>query len=339
MADQGYLSGKRKIFKDLWTKPTLLKAASVALWGYQSTGLRSLAQGLGLTNLLPGDLPKVERIIGRVPRRSARKQLPEINPSKGKRRYRVGYFLGCATDLFYPEIAKATVQVLTENGCEVVIPRNLSCCGMPQMANGAYETTVDLARLNIETYEHLELDYIVTDCGTCTATIGSHGYANLLSETPWAEKAQTFSQKVVELTTFLTTKIDLLPAASELALKVTYHDPCHLAKALKITAPPRNLLKSLPGVQFVEMANADRCCGGAGTFSLSNYDLSMKILDKKMASVKESGAKILATGCPTCTMQLNHGLNLHGINCKVMHPVELLATAYRGKSANAGKLA
>lgn len=339
MADKGYLTTKRTIFKDWWTRPTFLKAASTVLWGYQKTGLRSLINGLGLTNLLPGDLPKAEKIIGKVPRRSARSQLPEVSPAKGKKRYRVGYFLGCATDLFYPEIAKATVQVLTENGCEVVIPRELRCCGMPQMANGAYETTLDLARANIETYEQLGVDYIITDCGTCTATIGSHGYAELLNDTPLAEKTRSFAQKVVELATFLTTKIDLLPPTYELGLKVTYHDPCHLSKALKITAQPRNLLKSLPGVQFVEMPKANSCCGGAGTFSLTNYDLSMKILDKKITSLKETGARILATGCPTCTMQLSHGVARHGINCQVMHPIELLAAAYRGKSAKPGKLA
>ncbi len=327
LAEKGYLTTKRAVFKDLWTKPALLKGATAGLWLYQKTGLRSLVNSLGLTKLLPGDLGKAEGLIGNVPLLSARSQLREVTPAKGKQRYRIGYFLGCGTDLFYPEVAKATVQVLTENGCEVVIPAKMSCCGMPQMANGAYDTALDLARTNIEVYEQLGVDYIISDCATCTAAISNHGYGDLFKNTPYAEKAQAVSQKVVELTDFLTNKLELLPPTQELGLKVTYHDPCHLAKALKITAPPRNLLKSLPGVQFVELAEG--CCGGAGTFVLANYDLSTKILAKKMVSLQETGAQVLATACPMCSMQLSHGIAQAGINCKVMHPIELLAQAYK----------
>ncbi|HEX3032262.1 MAG TPA: (Fe-S)-binding protein, partial [Bacillota bacterium] len=281
LAEKGFNTAKRSVFRDLWTKPLFLRTVSTALWTYQTSGLQSLIRKVGLLNILPGDLPKAEKLLGRVPLISARKQLPHISSAKGKKRYRVGYFLGCATDLFYPQVARATVRVLTENGCEVVVPKEMRCCGLPQQANGAYATGLDLAQANIEMFEALDVDYIVSDCASCVAAISPHGYGEMFRDTPLEEKARSFSGKVVELTTFLTKTIDILPPTHPLGLKVTYHDPCHLSKALKISKPPRELMKSLPGVEYVEMSLAGSCCGGGGTFVLSNYDLSTRILDKK----------------------------------------------------------
>lgn len=327
LAEKGYLTAKRAVFKDLWTRPLFLKSAATALWGYQKTGLRFLVNGLGLTRLLPGDLGRAEGLLGQVPLRSARSLLPTVTPAKGKKQARVGYFLGCATDLFFPKIAQATVQVLAENGCEVIIPPEMRCCGMPQQANGAYDAALELAKANIETFAELDVDYIVSDCATCTAALSSHGYADLLAGTPAAAKAARFSSKVVELTTLLTDILELKLPTNRLDQKVTYHDPCHLAKALKVTAPPRKLLKAIPGVEFTELASG--CCGGAGTFVLANYDLSQRILAKKIDSLRETGATILATACPMCSMQLGHGIREAGLDCIVKHPVELLADAYR----------
>ncbi|HEX3032635.1 MAG TPA: (Fe-S)-binding protein, partial [Bacillota bacterium] len=322
LADQGFSTAKRAIFRDLWTSPAFLRGVATAMWAYQKTGLSAIARKLGLTGLLPGDLPRAERLLGSVPLVSARRQIPHFNAAKGKKRFRVGYFLGCATDLFYPQVARATVQVLTENGCEVVIPKEMRCCGLPQTANGAYPTARQLAIANLETFAQLDVDYIVSDCASCISAIGPHGYGEMLKDTPYAAQAEAFAGKVVELTTFLTKTIEILPPTKPLGLKVTYHDPCHLSKALKITAPPRALIKSLPGVEFVDMSRASTCCGGGGTFVLANYQLSSRILAKKMASLRETGAEILLTQCPMCTMQLAHGIQEHGLKCRVMHPVE-----------------
>lgn len=323
---------KHLIFDGLWTHPHLLRHATLMMWGAQASGLQKLARGLGLTRLLPGDLPRAEKILSRIPLRSARSRLAETNRAKGERKLRVGYFLGCGTDLFNPDVAVATVEVLTRNGCEVVIPRDLKCCGLPHIANGKLDTARSLVLHNLDVFTRLQLDYIVTDCASCSSALSAKNLQFVLGEKEFAGRAAEFARKVIDLTAFL---VDVLEVNTwELRatgpVRVTYHDPCHLAKAQNIRKQPRELLGLIPGVELTEMSEADRCCGGSGTFSLTHYDLSMQILDRKIDSIKATGCDTVATCCPSCTIQLRHGLKRHGYRARVLHPVQILARAYRG---------
>lgn len=318
---------KRVVFKHLWANQGLLKTVFGVLWGYQASGLRAALTKTGALNLLPGNLPKIEKILGGIPRKSARKRLPKIIPAKGKKTMQVAYFLGCGTDHLFPHIAEATVEVLTRNGCEVLIP-DIECCGLPQMGNGELATAQQLMEKNLAIFEKVNADLIITDCGSCTSTLAH--YHEIFENTPLAEKAAAFSKKICDVSVFLTDKIKLNENLGQLPSQiVTYHDSCHLSKAAGITAQPRQLLKNIPGLEYKEMANADRCCGGAGTFSLFNYDLSMNILDKKIDAIENTGAQVVATSCPTCSMQLTHGLRNHGSQSPVLHPLELLSQAYK----------
>lgn len=324
---------KDLIFDTMWTKPVLLKSAIRMMWGAQKTGAQKIARALGLTRMLPGDLPKAEQILTNIPSRSAKSRLAEVNPAQGEKKYRVGYFLGCGTDLLNPNVALATVDVLTRSGCEVFIPRDMKCCGLPHIANGKMDTAQELAKENIRLFNSYDFDYIVTDCASCSSALGAKNLEFLLAGEGVDEEIEKFSKKVIDLTVFLVDVLDVRPPANDKALKirVTYHDPCHLANAQNIKNQPRELLRRIPGIELLEMKDANRCCGGSGTYALTHYDLSMQILDRKMDCVEATGADYIATCCPSCMMQLNHGVNRRHLGAKVVHPVELLSRSYANR--------
>jgi glycolate oxidase iron-sulfur subunit len=322
---------KDMIFDTMWTNPALLKTAIKMMWGAQKTGMQSLARSLGITKLLPGDMPKAEQILTSIPSHSARSQLNEINKAQGEKKYKVGYFLGCATNLLNPQVAIATVDVLTRNGCEVIIPNEVNCCGLPQLANGKMDTARQLASHNVGVFNAYNFDYIVTDCASCSSALASKNMHFLLGGSQYEEAADKFAAKVIDLTKFLIDVLNVQPPANPKAsaVKITYHDPCHLANAQGIKAEPRELLRRIPGVELVEMKDANRCCGGSGTYSLTHYDLSMQILNQKMTNAMQTGASKVATCCPSCMMQLRHGIKREHWNAEVVHPVELLSESYK----------
>ncbi|HWP97856.1 MAG TPA: (Fe-S)-binding protein [Syntrophomonadaceae bacterium] len=323
--------GKNLVFDTLWTKPGLLKTSTRFMWSAQKLGLQTLARNIGLTRLLPGDLPKAEKILDSLPRRTARSQLLNVNPARGEKRFTVGYFLGCASDLINPSVALATVDVLTRNGCEVIIPPDMKCCGLPHIANGKMDTAQMLAAHNAKIFNSYDFDYIITDCASCSSALSRKNMEFLLGGPLQEEAAFAFADKVMDLTQFLVEVLDPKIPSSGLStpVKVTYHDPCHLANAQGIKSAPRQLLQRIPGLEFVEMSLANRCCGGSGTFSLTHYDLSMKVLDKKMESAMATGADIIATCCPSCVLQLRYGVRRNNWNAQVLHPVELLSQCYQ----------
>jgi|LFRM01.2.fsa_nt_gb glycolate oxidase iron-sulfur subunit len=335
-AARAYLSeknpsrGKDLIFEHFWTKPEMMKHSIKLASLAQRLGLQKLARNVGLTRLLPGDLKDAEKILDNIPLRSARSQLPGYTPAVGTSKYRVGYFLGCGTDFLNPEIAQATVEVLSRNGCEVVIPQGLKCCGLPHMANGKLDVTRQLTVHNIKLFDSLNVDYIITDCGSCSATLSQKNLEFVLAGTPHQAEGQAFAAKVMDLTVFLIDVLDIqMDFETDQKWRVTYHDPCHLVNAQGITEQPRELLRRIPGVELVEMPHAASCCGGSGTYSVTHHQVSMQILDKKMANAISTGAEIIATCCPSCIMQLSFGCKRNDWDAEVVHPVVLLQRAYK----------
>ncbi len=321
---------KEMIFDTMWTSPHLLKHALRTLWAAQKSGAQSLGRRLGLLKFLPGDMPKAEGILTDIPFRSAKSQLPAHNRARGDKKYKVGYFLGCATDLLFPQVALATVDVLTRNGCEVIIPAAMKCCGLPHLANGKMGTAQQLAAHNINTFNAYDFDYIVTDCASCSSALSAKNMQLLLGGSEHELAALEFTGKVMDISYFLINVLNVQPPVNRKAdtVKVTYHDPCHLANAQGITEEPRELLRRIPGVELVEMKDANRCCGGSGTFSVTHYDLSMKILDKKMDNIQDTGANLIATCCPSCMMQLRYGASRRSSKTELVHPVQLLSQSY-----------
>jgi glycolate oxidase iron-sulfur subunit len=329
--EQNPNAGKELLFETLWTKPALLRSSARLMSAAQKVGLQGLARKTGLTKVLPGDLKEAEQMLDNIPSRPARSLLPEVNPARGKKQYTVGYFLGCGTDLFNPQVAQAAVDVLTRNACEVIIPRDMKCCGLPHIANGKMETAQKLGVHNIKLFNSYNFDYIVTDCASCSSALSRKNMEFLFSGLKIEDEAMALADKVIDLSVFLIEVLDIrLPENKQAPkLRVTYHDPCHLANAQLIKEQPRELLKRIPGVELVEMKGANVCCGGSGTYSTTHYEMSMKILDKKMDNAMATAADVLATCCPSCMMQLKYGCKRHNWQVEVRHPVELLSRYYQ----------
>ncbi len=323
--------GKELLFETLWTKPGMLRSSARVVSAVQKMGLQSLARKTGLTKILPGDLKEAEQMMDNIPSKSARSILSEVNPARGEKKYRIGYFLGCGTDLFNPSVALAAVDVLTRNGCEVIIPKDMKCCGLPHIANGKMETAQKLAVHNIKVFNAYDFDYILSDCASCSSALSKKNMKFLFAGLKIEDEALALAEKVMDLTVFLIAVLDIQLPKNKTApkIRVTYHDPCHLANAQLIKEQPRELLRRIPGVELVEMKGANTCCGGSGTYSSTHYEMSMKILNKKMDNAMATGAEVLATCCPSCMMQLNYGCKRNNWDAPVLHPVELLSRYYQ----------
>jgi glycolate oxidase iron-sulfur subunit len=241
-------------------------------------------------------------------------------------RMRVGYFVGCATNFVFPDIGKKIVQLLCKNGVEVVVPKQ-GCCGAPVfLGAGDFETGRKMADANVKAFAGV--DYVISGCATCTSALKD--YRKFLADTPERAAAyEALEGKLKDLSEFL---VDVLRLpgnaykASQTARgkRITWHDSCHLNRHLGVKEQPRQILQALEGAEFAEMVRPDWCCGMAGSFTIYYYDLSKKIADKKMETIKESGADIVAVGCPGCMIQLIDNTVRHGMQVEVKHIAELI---------------
>jgi len=268
------------------------------------------------------------RHIPQIAPKFLRQLIPEVNkPPEGvKTTCTVGYFTGCMTDFVFPETGKKIVNFLTKNGVEVIVPRGQGCCGAPVfLGAGDFDTGRKMADSNVRAFR--DVDYIITDCATCASAMKD--YVKYLADTPEKIREYTeYSEKIKDITEFLVDNLNLPPSAYKVAeefngKKVTWHEPCHLGRYLGVKEQPRKILKSLPDIEYIEMPDADRCCGMAGTFSVNFYDLSQKIADKKTDSIDSTRADIVVTDCPGCQIQLIDGITRKQMPQKVLHIMDL----------------
>ena len=323
-------SWKKMLFGNILPKPVRLEIATWPLRLYQSLGIRRLVYVMGLRSLLPRRLRDLEAMLPRLPQRPLRRVLPQTSRANGEERYRVGFFLGCLQSMMFAEESAATVRVLARNGCTVVTPKETVCCGMPALGFGKIEQVRQQARHNIVLFEKAEVEYIVTDCATCGSTLKDYGKI-LADDQLWAERASAFSKKVRDISEFLLS-IPLEKPEGRLEARVTYHDPCHLRRGQGIWKQPRALLQMINGLEFVELPEADWCCGLAGTQLITHYDTSLKVLKRKTDNLAATQAGYVASGCPACQMQLNVGVRRASLEMQVVHPIELLDRAYRSNN-------
>ena len=267
-----------------------------------------------------------ERGLG-VPQRLALRLLPalaalrRLAPGRGipAPRARVAYFAGCANRIARGENVRNLAEVLEANQVEVLIPEQ-TCCGMPALAQGDRRGALELARLNVQGLAGARVDAIISDCGTCVGTLRRYG------EWLGSPDARRVSALARDAYSFLA-ELGLRGNLGEVPSRVTYHDPCHLAGQLRVKDEPRELLRRVPGVELVEMAGADRCCGGAGSFMLTHHGLSGKVAEPKLAAITATGAEVVVTTCPSCQLQLSHRLGRSGVG--TTHLLRVLARAYR----------
>jgi glycolate oxidase iron-sulfur subunit len=269
------------------------------------------------------------RQIPEIAPKFLRQLVPVVSapPADIKKTMTVGYFTGCMTDFVFPDVGRKIINILNRHGVEVITPLEQGCCGAPAfLGSGDFQTGRKLADTNVEAFK--DVDYVITDCATCASAMKD--YKKYLADTPErAEKYEKFAQKIKDISEFLVDVLQL-PADAYRAVpevrgkKVTWHDPCHLNRHLGIKDQPRKILKSLHDIEYVEMPNADACCGMGGSFSINFYDLSGKIAKKKVDGISAIGADIVVTGCPGCEIQLIDNLIKHNKQVKVMHIMELL---------------
>ena len=232
---------------------------------------------------------------------------------------RVGLFTGCLINYIYVDIAEAVVDVLNRMNIEVVIPQGQLCCGTPSSTMGDHKSSKKLSEVNREVFESHNLDAIVSACATCTKSI-KLDYLRTLGPS-W----QQMSDKIYDISEFIEKYCGGDFKTKPLDEKVTYHDPCHLMWVRGITEEPRDVLKK--SSDFVDMDMAGSCCGGGGIFTIIHYDLTLKMLERKVNSIERSGAGTVATNCPGCIMQIADGFAGKDSNVKTTHSIQILQKA------------
>ncbi|MBN2429444.1 MAG: (Fe-S)-binding protein [Deltaproteobacteria bacterium] len=282
---------------------------------------RKVPEKSGLRLRFPAPYIKRDRTIPKIAPNSFRDQHPEFIPGD-KDKPQVVFFTGCMVNFMYPHIGDAAIRALKFLGINIHIPKEQGCCGVPALSSGDGATVDELTRRNFNALAGIEADYIVTACASCNA-----GLRGNLKKT--GEEGAVLAAKVIDIHRFLVDqglggKLAELPPAED-KVRVTYHDPCHLRNQ-GITREPRAILHALPAVEFVEMKNADQCCGLGGTFSVYHYGMSQKIGAKKAAAIAQTDARLVATACPGCMMQLLDSINHAGQDQQVCHVLELLAS-------------
>jgi glycolate oxidase iron-sulfur subunit len=321
---------KQVLFKGILSDAKRMELTTWPLRVYQRLGIRRLVYASGLMRFLPKQLRDLEAMLPHLPQRPLRPSLPILTKAGGEERYRVGFFLGCAQNLLFAEESAATLRVLARNGCTVTTSKEVVCCGMPARGYGRLDLVRAQAQHNIAIFEQCSVDVIITDCATCGSTLKEYG--TLLADNPdWAARAKAFSKKVRDISEFLA-EIPLEKPSGRIEARVTYHDPCHLRRAQQVWKQPRSLLSMIDGLEFVELPDADWCCGSAGSQLITHYETSLKVLDRKMDNLAATGAQIIASGCPGCQMQLNTGIERRGLPVKVVHPISLLDEAYESSN-------
>ena len=316
-------------FSLLLPNPSLLRLAAAGLRFYQVSGLRRMVRASGLLRFLPEPLRHWEPLLPDLPSGTDRAPLAEVTPATGVRRARVGLLTGCIQQVAFGPQNQATARVLARNGVEVIAPRTQACCGALHAHAGEHDTALALARRTIETFEAAGVEHVIVNTSGCGAHMKAYG--TLLAGDPaWRGRAERFAASVRDVSEFLAVE-PLRGPLREVKRTVTYHDPCHVVHGQKIRSQPRALLAQIPGLRVVELKEADWCCGSAGTYNLTQPEMATRLQERKIAHVRATGADAVVTANPGCIIQIVQGLRAKGSPIQVLHIVELLDQAYRGR--------
>lgn len=316
-------------FKQLFPHQNRMVGLVSLIGLYQRSGLQTVTRSLGIMKLFPETLRTMEKVLPQVPKRKELKNRPNHFPSVTKQKKKVAFFSGCLMDTIFMSTNDATTKLLQYAGCEIVVPETQACCGALHGHSGEVDQAKVMAKRNIEAFEAAEVDYIITNAGGCGAFLVD--YDHLLKDDPeWKDRAIRFKGKIKDITRILVElEFDLQPLKLNNQI-VTYQDSCHLKNGQKTFREPRHLLKSIEGVKYVEMTDADRCCGSAGIYNIVETEMSMQILDYKMEQTKLSEAKTIVTTNPGCLLQMKLGIEREDLSEEMdaVHIVDLLLEAY-----------
>ncbi len=323
----------------LFMRPRALRAAGRVVGFYQCSGVESLLKRAGLMKLLPPQLRRLEPQTPRIASRFSNALIGAHETPTGVARYRVALLTGCVQDLVFPDINRDTADVLLANGCAIDTPPVQPCCGSLHAHNGDLDRARTLARRMIDLFPPDRYDAIISNAGGC----GSHlrRYGPLLEDDPvYRDRARVWDTNLRDVQEWLAEIGCRAPEASPAAqpIGVTYHESCHLVHGQKVSRQPRALLRMIPGISLVELPEATWCCGSAGVYAITQPEQAELLLKRKTANIVSTGAAYVAAANPGCHLQIARGLDAAGARVQVLHPVSLLAAAYRREGSGGAGL-
>lgn len=309
------------LFDYLLPYPRRLHLAARAVALGKNTGLSSMARALGLLRIFGRDFSRAEGIVEKLPPLPFRDRIkPGVYEGSGET-LRVGYFVGCGVDVIQQDAGEATLQLLKKMAKSVTLLNNC-CCGLPAHSYGDMAAAKKLASKNLDILTADDFDVIVTDCSSCASFLKK--YPEIFAADDRRQQAETAASRFKDMVELILSQnpVAVSPANPVVA---TYHDPCHASRGQGLVKEPREILNGIEGLEYREMPEADWCCGGAGSYALSHYDLSQKVLDRKMENLKKTGADLLVTSCPACMIQLSYGVRRHELKTRVCHISQVVA--------------
>jgi glycolate oxidase iron-sulfur subunit len=309
------------LFDYLLPYPRRLHLAARAVALGKNTGLSSMARALGLLRIFGRDFSRAEEIVEKLPPLPFRDRIkPGLYEGSGET-LRVGYFVGCGVDVIQQQAGEATLQLLKKMAKSVTLFNNC-CCGLPAHSYGDMDAAKKLAGKNLAILAAADCDVIVTDCSSCASFLKK--YPQIFADDDRRQQAEKAASRFKDMVELILSQ-NPVPVSPEKPLVATYHDPCHASRGQGLASQPREILNGIEGLEYREMPEADWCCGGAGSYALSHYDLSQKVLDRKMENLKKTGADLLVTSCPACMIQLSYGVRRHELKTRVCHISQVVA--------------
>jgi len=312
------------LLNGLLPHPGRLRTAGFLFRTVEALGVPTFLRRTGLWHMLPlGKFAAFPPPADRVP---VEAPLPAFVSARGERRARVGLLRGCIQDQMFRGTNRRTALALSMNGCDVVVPKEQICCGALASHAGEAQTAHQLAAHTLKTFQRTGVDAVIVNAAGCGSNMKEYDL-QLRTDPKKREEGHAFSQTVRDASEYLM-GLGLRPPGRSMRLKVTYQDPCHLIHGQKIHKQPRAVLEAIPGLQLIEMKEADWCCGSAGVYNLTHPEIAEEALSWKVQHVVESGADVVVSANPGCIMQIAMGLQRAGHDIPVVHVMDLLGWAY-----------
>lgn len=305
--------------------PERIRLATTPLRWLQRLGIYDLMERLGLFRLLPGRLGRMMTLLG--PPVDPGPKLPKFLPAKGRRRARVAFFVGCVAAAMFRHTHWATLRVLQENGCDILIPEGQGCCGAIHYHAGSSEGARRLADANVSAFDLAEVDAVIVNHAGCGAMLKEYG---LHWQDDLQPVRQRFAAKVRDVNEFLD-QLGLMPPSGPIPAVATYHDACHLGHAQRIREAPRRLLRQIPALQLHELPETEICCGSAGTYNLNQPAMAARLARRKLENIRRTGAQIVLASNAGCLLQILREVRQLRLPVAVLHPMDLLDMSYNNQ--------
>lgn len=302
----------RKVaFDHLFKNQSAMVGATKLVGAYQASGLQKVVRKIGFMELFPPMLKEMEKAMPVIPKQTKRQATETENKTM-----HIAFFTGCLMDTMFRKTNDNTIQLLEMLGCKIEIPETQVCCGALHGHSGELEKAKWNARRNIDAFDFSKIDFIVNNAGGCGAFLAEYGHL-LAEDSEYADRAREFDRKIIDVSSLLVKlgiNEKLKTTAHVKSDLITYQDSCHLRNVNRVVHEPREVLRSIPSVEYIELPTSGLCCGSAGIYNLLNQEMSLRILDDKMMDVQKTKASIIITTNPGCLLQMRAGIYRAGMS-------------------------